>query len=91
VIFHYSLGIYEKAAENGILSTTPQTREPRRFKLVWRQAWTVFEPPQRMLVPDILPPFPSNPKKLSYRGPIFGPRPLTPEMDFSRSLAGHGS
>jgi hypothetical protein len=30
----YSLGICEKAAENGILSTTPQTREPRRFKLV---------------------------------------------------------
>ena len=25
------------------------------------------------------------------RGPILAPRPLTPEMDFSRSLAGHGS
>jgi hypothetical protein len=34
VYYHYSLGICEKAAENGILSTTPQTREPRRFKLV---------------------------------------------------------
>jgi hypothetical protein len=32
--FRISLGICEKAAENGILSTTPQTREPRRFKLV---------------------------------------------------------
>jgi hypothetical protein len=29
-----TLGICEKAAENGVLSTTPQTREPRRFKLV---------------------------------------------------------
>jgi hypothetical protein len=30
-------------------------------------------------------------KKTSYKGPILAPRPLTPEMDFSRSLAGHGS
>ena len=29
-----SQGICEKAAENGVLSTAPQTREPRRFKLV---------------------------------------------------------
>ena len=33
-VFGVSLGICEKAAENGVLSTTPKTREPRRFKLV---------------------------------------------------------
>jgi hypothetical protein len=36
-------GICEKAAENGVLSTAPQTRGPRRFKLrfsLLRQAWT---------------------------------------------------
>ena len=32
----------EKAAEISVLSTAPQTREPRRFKLVL--AWTVFGP-----------------------------------------------
>jgi hypothetical protein len=32
--YRISLGICEKVAENGVLSTAPQTREPRRFKLV---------------------------------------------------------
>jgi len=32
---YVSVGVTcEKAAENGVLSTTPQTRGPRRFKLV---------------------------------------------------------
>jgi hypothetical protein len=38
-------GINEKAAENGVLSTAPQTRGHRRFKLVFgllRQAWTLL-------------------------------------------------
>ena len=30
----YRGSICEKAAENGVLSATPQTRGPRRFKLV---------------------------------------------------------
>jgi hypothetical protein len=33
-IYRISLGICEKAAENGVLSTAPQTREPRCFKHV---------------------------------------------------------
>lgn len=32
-IYHKSLGICKREAENGVLSTAPQTREPRRFKL----------------------------------------------------------
>jgi hypothetical protein len=51
-----------------------------------------FEASPRTLVPDILSPFPSNPKEPSYRGPIrgpiLGPRPLTPRNELFSSPCG---
>jgi hypothetical protein len=93
VLYQISLGICEEAAESGVLSNAPQTREPRRFKLVLASCGKLgrfLGPPQRRLFPTISPP-PNTQKNPLTRGPILAPRPLTPEMDFSRSLTGHGS
>jgi hypothetical protein len=52
-IYRISLGICGWAAENGVLSTAPQTREHRRFKLILASCAKLG---RRRLVPGNLPP-----------------------------------
>jgi hypothetical protein len=74
---------------HSLLSTAPQTREPRRFKLVLASCAKLgrfLGPPSAGWFLATFPP-PNTQKNLLTRGPILAPRPLTPEMDFPRSLA----
>jgi hypothetical protein len=66
-----------KAAENGVLSTATPNTGPRRFKLVLVSCAKLG----RFL------------RLLAFfsQRPILAPQPLLPEMDFSRSTAGHSS
>jgi hypothetical protein len=65
------------------------TRGPHRFKLVLCSCASLddFEPLRRRLFPDILPPLSLIPSQETY----FRSSTSDAEMDFSRSLAGHGS
>jgi hypothetical protein len=72
--FHrISLGIRGKAAENGVLSTAPQTREPRRFKLVLASCAKLgrfLGPPSAGWFLATFPP-PPNTQKTFLQGDLF--------------------
>ena|ERR1700722_19405831 len=68
-----------RGAVFGVLSTAPQHVGPHHFRLL-RQALSVSS--LHCTGCFLTPP--------SRKGPILAPRPLTLEMDFSRSLVGHG-
>jgi hypothetical protein len=84
------LGTCEKAAENGGSGGCFRrpfhltlTRGPRRFRLL-RQALTVSSLHVQAVSLLFFPPS-------SHKGPILGSSTSDPEIDFSRSLVGHGS
>jgi hypothetical protein len=90
--YRYSLCICEKAAENGIFPPHPKhvsLAALNSFRLL-RQAWTVLRLRSACWFLTFFPPSPPT-QKSPLTGVLFWVVDLTPEMDFSRSLAGHGS